>query len=173
MTLRVAAWVELDPITLHDVVRLRVDTFVVEQHCPYPELDGRDVEATTEHVLWDDERGLAAYLRVLAEAGGAMRIGRVVTRPDARGAGLAARLVADVVARHGDRPLVLDAQAHLTGFYARFGFRPIGPQFLEDGIPHVPMRRDPARHGRATPPASAAGQGSAATSSDSSTRGPL
>ena len=170
MTLRVAAWADLDPITLHDIVRLRVDVFVVEQHCPYPELDGRDLEATSEHVFWQDDLGVAAYLRVLAEPDGAARIGRVVTRPDARGAGLAARLVADVVARHGERPLVLDAQAHLIGFYARYGFRPTGPQFLEDGIPHVPMRRDPATP---APPGSAASQGSAATSSESSTRGPL
>jgi ElaA protein len=142
---RRAAWAELDPVTLHEIVRLRVDVFVVEQACAYPELDGRDVDPTTEHV-WTGlpERPVAAYLRVLADPDGVRRVGRVVTAAPARGAGLAATLVADVVARHGDQPLVLDAQAYLARWYERYGFAATGPQFLEDGIPHVPMRREPA-----------------------------
>jgi ElaA protein len=141
---RRAAWAELDPATLHDIVRLRVDVFVVEQACAYPELDGRDVEPATEHV-WVAEQGVpvAAYLRVLAEPDGARRVGRVVTHPSARGRGLAAVLVGDVTSRHGEGPIVLDAQAHLASWYARLGFRVTGPEFLEDGIPHVPMLRDP------------------------------
>jgi len=66
----------------------------------------------------------------------------VVTAPAARGRGVAAALVAaaldQVVA---GQPVVLDAQAHLAGFYARFGFSAAGPEFFEDGIPHLPMRR--------------------------------
>ena len=42
----------------------------------------------------------------------------------------------------GDRPCVLEAQAHLAGFYAGHGFRSSGPQYVEDGIPHLPMRRE-------------------------------
>ncbi|UER54107.1 GNAT family N-acetyltransferase [Kineosporiaceae bacterium SCSIO 59966] len=141
---RRAAWSELDPSTLHAIVRLRVDVFVVEQQCPYPELDGRDVEAGTEHVwIADDGLAVASYLRVLAEPDDVRRVGRVVTHPAMRGRGLAEVLVRDVLARHDERPVVLDAQAHLTGWYARFGFTATGPEFLEDGIPHVPMRRDP------------------------------
>ncbi|MFP5336089.1 MAG: GNAT family N-acetyltransferase [Actinomycetes bacterium] len=162
---RRAAWAELDPATLHEIVRLRVDVFVVEQGCPYPELDGRDVEPATEHV-WVAAPGLpvAAYLRVLAEPDGARRVGRVVTAPGARGAGLAASLVEDVLARHGHRPIVLDAQSYLTAWYERFGFTVAGPEFVEDGIPHVPMRREGG-----VPPR----QGSAATRSASATRGPV
>jgi ElaA protein len=73
--------------------------------------------------------------------GDAERIGRVVTAPGARGAGLAGRLLTEALEVIGNRPSVLDAQAHLTGFYARFGYEPTGPEFLEDGIPHVPMAR--------------------------------
>jgi len=159
---RHAAWSDLDPATLHDLVRLRVDVFVVEQECPYPELDGRDVEPGTEHVwIAAGDAPVAAYLRVLTEPDGSRRIGRVVTAPAARGAGLGALLVADVLDRHGDVPLVLDAQAHLQGWYARFGFAVDGAEFVEDGIPHVPMRRE------------ARPQGSEATSSASGTRGPV
>jgi ElaA protein len=138
---RRASWNDLDPRTLHDLVSLRIDVFVVEQACAYPELDGRDVEPGTEHVWTADEKGPTAYLRVLTDPDGEARVGRVCTRADARGAGLAARLLADVLARTGDRAVVLDAQEHLAGWYARFGFAPTGPRFVEDGIPHVPMRR--------------------------------
>jgi ElaA protein len=41
----------------------------------------------------------------------------------------------------GNRPSVLDAQAHLVRFYGRFGYEQTGPEYLEDGIPHVPMAR--------------------------------
>jgi ElaA protein len=140
---RHARWSELDPRTLHDLVRLRVDVFVVEQSCPYPELDGRDVEATTEHVWLADGSGPAAYLRVLAEPDGAIRVGRVCTRAGARGQGLARVLMDDVLARHAGRRVVLDAQAYLVGFYAGLGFETCGPSYDDDGIPHVPMRREP------------------------------
>ena len=140
---RHARWAELDPQTLHDLVKLRVDVFVVEQSCPYPELDGRDTLPSTEHVWVDDEDGPAAYLRILAEPGGEVRVGRVCTRAGARGRGLARVLLDDVLARHADRPVVLDAQSYLAAFYAGLGFVACGPEFLDDGIPHVPMRRDP------------------------------
>ena len=133
---------DLTPATLYALLRLRVDVFVVEQHCPYPELDGRDLEPGTEHRWLEDAAGPLAYLRVLAEPDG-VRVGRVCTRGDARGAGHAARLVTEVVEQHGAAPIVLDAQAYLVGFYAGFGFVATGPEFLEDGIAHVPMRRPP------------------------------
>ena len=49
--MRVAAFSELDAATLYGLLRLRVDVFVVEQKCAYPELDGRDDEPDTRH-LW-------------------------------------------------------------------------------------------------------------------------
>ncbi len=140
---RRARFAELDAVTLHDLVRLRVDVFVVEQACPYPELDGRDTEPGTEHVWVPDDSGPAAYLRTLDEPDGALRVGRVCVRRDARRLGLAGHLLTDVVARHGGRTLVLDAQSYLTGFYAGHGFVACGEEFLEDGIPHVPMLRRP------------------------------
>jgi ElaA protein len=138
---RRAGWAQLDPQTLHDLLRLRIDVFVVEQKCPYPELDGRDADPATEHVWVADEQGPAAYLRVLTEPGGGRRIGRVCTRVDARGRGLAGLLVDDVLAGGPGTVFVLDAQTYVAGFYAARGFDVSGPEFVEDGIPHVPMRR--------------------------------
>ena len=82
---------DLDARTLYSLLQLRVDMFVVEQHCPYPELDGRDTEPATEHSWLEDPAGPTAYLRILHEPDG-IRIGRLWTRADARGAGAAARL---------------------------------------------------------------------------------
>ncbi|MGC5050839.1 GNAT family N-acetyltransferase [Micromonospora sp. DT48] len=139
--LRIASFDELDTRTFHDLVRLRVDVFVVEQECAYPEIDGRDVEPGTRH-LWLAQHGApVAYLRILADPGGVARIGRVVVAPDARGAGHAGRLMTAALAEIGDRPCVLDAQSHLVEFYARHGFTVSGPEYVEDGIPHTPMRR--------------------------------
>lgn len=133
------AFEELTAGQLHDLLRLRVDVFVVEQACAYPELDGRDTEPTTRHVWVGDGNGVASYLRVLDD-GEARRIGRVVTRHDARGAGLSGRLVGHVLDSCAG-PWVLDAQIRLRGWYEDRGFVVVGDEFVEDGIRHVPMRR--------------------------------
>jgi ElaA protein len=139
--IRTARFSDLDASTLYALLRLRVDVFVVEQQCAYPELDGRDVEAATLHVWLDHDGEPAAYLRILTEPGGERRIGRVCTAAGYRGGGAAARLMAEALRLVGDAPCVLDAQSYLVGFYERLGFAPTGPEYVEDGIPHVPMRR--------------------------------
>ncbi|GLY17498.1 ElaA protein [Kineosporia sp. NBRC 101677] len=149
MTERRALWDDLTPGEAYALLKLRVDVFVVEQKCPYPELDGRDVEPGTEHLWLADEHGPTAYLRLLADPDGRARIGRVCTRADARGRSLAGRLMeAALAGLEPGRETVLDAQAHLTGWYARYGFTASGPEYLEDGIPHVPMRRPAAAGSR-------------------------
>jgi len=132
------AFSQLTATELHDILRLRGDVFVVEQACVYADVDGRDVESGTLHHWIEHDDSIAAYARTLVEPGAATRIGRVVTTPAFRGEGLAARLVAHVIdTRSG--ALVLDAQSYLVGWYERFGFVVTGPEFVEDGIPHVPM----------------------------------
>ena len=132
---------ELTTREFHDLLRLRIDVFVVEQACAYPELDGRDVEDGTEHHWTTGADGAPSCCARTLDDGDAIRIGRVVTAPAARGGGLAAALMAHLVDRYDGRPLVLDAQSHLADWYRRFGFEPDGAEFVEDGIPHVPMRR--------------------------------
>jgi ElaA protein len=138
--IRVRAFGELDARTAYDVWRLRQDVFVVEQACPYPDLDGRDVEPGTRHVVGVLDEAVAGYLRVLDD-GPVARIGRVVLARSARGRGLADPLMSAALEVVGDRPSVLDAQAPLARWYAGFGYAVSGPEFVEDGIPHVPMRR--------------------------------
>jgi ElaA protein len=128
---------------LYDLLALRVRVFVVEQQCAFQELDGLDTEA--EHVWTRGPAGeVVAYLRIL-EGGGETRIGRIVTAPEHRGTGAGAALMRTVLAEldeHAERgPVVLGAQVQAQGFYARLGFAVDGPEYDEDGIPHVPMRR--------------------------------
>jgi predicted GNAT family N-acyltransferase len=141
--LRRSPFAELTPFEVYGLCRLRVDVFVVEQECPYPELDGRDVEPSTVHVWFEQDGDILATIRVLDD-GATRAIGRVATAKGARGQGLAARLMEEGLALCAGFPVTLGAQAHLEGWYERFGFRKSGPGYVEDGIPHVPMRREPA-----------------------------
>jgi ElaA protein len=142
--IRDAAAADLDATTLYKILKLRVDVFVVEQSCAYPELDGRDLEPGTRQ-LWIERSGdVVATLRALDE-GAALRIGRVATAANARSAGLARRLMQRALTLAGDRDVVLDAQSYLARWYEGFGFVQDGDEFVEDGIAHVPMRRRATR----------------------------
>ncbi|MGY1702365.1 GNAT family N-acetyltransferase [Geodermatophilus sp. SYSU D00766] len=141
--LHTAGFAELTPFEVYELCRLRVDVFVVEQQCPYPELDGRDVEPGTRHLWFEQDGEVLATIRVLDD-GATRAIGRVATAAGARGRGLAARLVEAGIELCAGFPVTLGAQAHLQGWYERLGFRVSGPGYVEDGIPHVPMRREPA-----------------------------
>ena len=139
MTVHQFTFDELTAQQFHDLLQLRIDVFVVEQKCAYPELDGRDCEPGTVHVWIEREGKVAACLRVLSDPS-ERRIGRVATHPHHRGEGLAAELMTHAT-EAWPGPIVLDAQSYLRGWYERFGFETVGPEFVEDGIPHLPMRR--------------------------------
>ncbi|WP_116450263.1 GNAT family N-acetyltransferase [Blastococcus litoris] len=141
--LRRARFADLTPFEVYALCRLRVDVFVVEQECPYPELDGRDTEPATEHLWLESGDEVAATIRVLDD-GATRAIGRVATAAGFRGRGLAARLMHEGIALCAGFPVTLGAQAHLQGWYEQFGFRLSGPGYVEDGIPHVPMLREAA-----------------------------
>ncbi len=143
LRMRTARFAELTAAEVYGLCRLRVDVFVVEQQCPYPELDGRDVEPATVHLWIEGGDGVVATIRVLDD-GDTRVIGRVATAAGYRGRGLSAQLIEAGIALCAGYPITLGAQAHLAGWYARFGFRTSGPGYVEDGIPHVPMRREPA-----------------------------
>lgn len=156
-------WAPFDTLTgrqVHDLLRLRQDTFIVEQNCPYPDIDGRDPMA--EHLLAFDPSGkvrtLIGALRLLDGAAAphgsslpalpadqATTIGRIVVDAAYRGVKLGGTLLSEAIrqieaTRH--TPIAqLSAQAHLQGFYGRYGFTAVGEEYLEDGIPHVDMRR--------------------------------
>ncbi|MFN3302536.1 MAG: GNAT family N-acetyltransferase [Roseateles sp.] len=131
---------------LHDALQLRSRVFVVEQNCVFLDIDGLDPE--TLHLLGHGEDGmLKAYARLIppgVKSPDAL-IGRVVTSPAARGGGTGRALMAEAIAqcRHlwPDRAITLHAQAHLERFYGGFGFQAVGQPYVEDGIPHIEMRK--------------------------------
>src|SRR3954447_11916991 len=141
----VDAFDDLSARTAYLLWQLRLSVFVVEQDCPYLELDGRDLEPSARHVWVAVGDVPVAYARVLDD-GDAMRVGRVVVTRTHRGTGLSDTVMRAALAAIGERPSRLDAQAPLAGWYAGYGYTVAGPQFLDDGIPHLPMAR-PARSG--------------------------
>ena len=134
-------WDEMDATTAHDVFRLRQQVFVVEQGDPYDDLDGRDTEPGTVHVVMvDDDEQVVGVARVLDD-GEEWRIGRVALAPRARGRGLSGPLMTACLEVCEGRPVVLAAQTPLADWYAGFGFEVCGPEFLDGSIPHLPMVR--------------------------------
>lgn len=132
---------------LYALLKLRSDVFVVEQKCAYPDLDGQDLEGDTYHLMgWEDDQ-LMAYLRLLdpESQGGDVVIGRVITAPAGRGKGLGHAMMEQALKqaeKHWPQvPIYLSAQAHLQGYYGRYGFVVVGEEYLEDDIPHIGMRR--------------------------------
>ncbi|WP_367269805.1 GNAT family N-acetyltransferase [Roseateles sp.] len=138
---------ELSTAQLYDLLALRSEVFVVEQNCVFLDIDG--VDRQTWHLLGSDAAGLKAYARLLPPGMKSPTdavIGRVVTAPAARGGGagraLMARAIADCERLWPGHAVTLHAQAHLERFYAGFGFAPVGTPYVEDGIPHVEMRKE-------------------------------
>ena len=136
---------DLDTSTLYELLKLRVEVFVVEQACPYPELDGRDLQSQTRHFWLQEPTGdVISVLRLMEENPNGrklFRIGRVCTKQSARGGGHATMLLQAALADVGEHPCHLNAQTYLVEMYSRHGFVVAGDEFTEDGIPHVPMLR--------------------------------
>ena len=141
MELAVKRFEELTNNELYDILKLRVNTFVVEQHCPYPELDDKDQDAL--HVFLRDREGIQAYLRVMDKGVSSeqVSIGRVVAVTRRKGYG--SRVLEEgmsVAAEYFQADKIyLEAQTYARGLYEKHGFRQISEVFLEDGIPHIKM----------------------------------
>ena len=123
----------------------RQAVFVVEQNCPYQDMDGKDLGA--QHLIGWDGTTVAASARVLAPGVSYAEpsIGRVITTKSHRGTGIGRELIARCVAftdsAYPGLPVRIGAQAHLEKFYGSFGFVKASDEYLEDGIPHIEMVR--------------------------------
>ena len=133
---------ELTTSELYDILKARCRIFVVEQTCPYQDVDGVDPAAL--HLFFRDETGLTAYLRMFPRPGHPddVQIGRVLTIK--RGVGLGSQLMREAISaartRFPNPRLFLEAQVQAIGFYQKSGFEVTSGEFDEDGIPHVEMR---------------------------------
>ncbi|WP_133272116.1 GNAT family N-acetyltransferase [Hymenobacter radiodurans] len=137
---------DLSLAELYELLQLRSEVFVVEQACAFQDIDGQDMAAY--HLLGHTSDGkLAAYAR-LFDAGIAyeeVSIGRVIVAPAFRRFGLGQELMRQAIAHceqhFAPQPIKIGAQQYLEKFYGGFGFVQCGEMYLEDGIPHIPMRR--------------------------------
>lgn len=133
---------ELSVDELYEILKLRIDVFVVEQNCPYREADGADKQAY--HVFLTDGGEIHAYLRVIPKGivSDEVMIGRVVTRE--RKCGLGAKILAAgieiAVEKLGAKTIGLEAQVYARPFYEKSGFVQTTDEFLLDGISHIGMR---------------------------------
>ena len=133
---------ELDIHELYAILSLRTQVFVVEQNCPYLETDGQELLGDTCHLLARDDDVLVGYLRLLDPQ---RMNGEVVIAEQARDSGLGHRLMEQGLVECSRRwpgvPVYLSAQAHLQGYYGRYGFEAVTEVYLEDDIPHIGMCR--------------------------------
>lgn len=136
----VARAADMDPVILYQVLKIRVDVFVVEQTAFFADLDGRDIEDGTLIAWAQEDNTVLATIRILTEDDHLV-VGRVATAFSARGRGLAGELLRRAVEAHGAHELRMDAQKRLAGWYGTFGFAVSGPEYIEDDILHVPMTR--------------------------------
>lgn len=132
---------ELSVNELYDILKLRVDVFVVEQNCPYPEIDDKDQNAY--HVWLKDGEGITAYLRVI-DKGVSFEdayIGRVISARRRKGYGTALLKEGIRIAKEkfGADKITIEAQVYARKFYENVGFHKVSEEFLEDGIPHIIM----------------------------------
>lgn len=143
MTWYVKAFHELTATEVYTILKERTDVFVVEQNCPYPEVDGKDLKSYHLYKVEQDE--IVAYARLLPKGVSyeEASIGRVLVKKEYRGRGLAQELLKRSLAyleqSLEETTIKIQAQDYLRDFYGSFGFKAISDTYLEDGIPHVDM----------------------------------
>ena len=141
MELIIKRFEELTTKELYEILKIRVSVFVVEQSCPYQEIDDKDKQSF--HVYLKDDDGIQAYLRVVDKGASfdEVSIGRVIAVK--RRCGLGSKILSEGIKVAKDKlqatTIKIEAQSYAKGFYEKQGFRQISKEFLEDGIPHILM----------------------------------
>ena len=136
---------ELNKAELYQIIQLRIAVFIVEQDCPYPDLDDMDQDA--QHLWIEDAGEIVCYLRVNpAESRfSEPSLGRIVTKKSHRKQGLAEMLInkaINLVCEKESRAIRISAQCYLEKYYEKFGFLKASEEYLEDDIPHIEMLKD-------------------------------
>ena len=130
---------ELTTHELYAILKARASVFIVEQECPYQDLDDIDFRAT--HITLFRNSEIVAYSRVYqSEHSDLWHIGRVMTTQRNKHYGIRIMKEAIKVARNlGVRHVEIDAQSYAIGFYEKVGFQVCSDEFLLDGILHKKM----------------------------------
>ena len=136
---------ELNKAELYQITQLRIAVFIIEQDCPYPDLDDMDQDA--QHLWIEDAGEIVCYLRVNPAGSRFVEpsLGRIVTKKSHRNNGLAEILIKsaiDLVCKEGSKAIRISAQCYLEKYYEKFGFIKDSEEYLEDDIPHIEMLKD-------------------------------
>lgn len=145
MKWNIKSYTELTKQELYGLLRLRAEVFVVEQDCPYQDVDNKDQFA--QHLFAFDQEEIVVYLRIF-KAGDYFQeisIGRVVVKPTYRSTGLGhqsmKKAITYIEKNNREKSIRISAQTYLKKFYESHGFKQIGEGYLEDGLPHIGMLR--------------------------------
>ena len=137
---------ELTLDEFHDILQLRINVFVVEQNCPYEELDSKDKKALHVFAFAEDEPDtIIGYTRIFKPGDyyKEAAFGRVVVHPDYRKQKLGHKLIEKTIEAietyFKTSTIKIGAQTYLKNFYESFGFKQVGEEYIEDGIPHIFM----------------------------------
>ncbi len=130
---------ELSSTEVYEILKARVQIFVVEQNCPYQDVD--DVDYESLHIFYKSGEKITAYLRAFCKDSKTVQLGRVLTTEHGKGLGgeLLKNAIEIVEEKMNPEKLYIEAQTYAIGFYEREGFVVCSDEFLEDGIPHVKM----------------------------------
>lgn len=134
---------QLTNTELYNILKVRTEVFVVEQNCPYLEVDGKDVQSY--HLFKEENGKIIAYLRILPPGVSyeELSIGRVLVKKEYRGKKLAQQMMDQALQfihyELKEKTIKIQAQAYLHNFYASFGFKVISETYLDDNIPHIDM----------------------------------
>ncbi|WP_026478488.1 GNAT family N-acetyltransferase [Alkaliphilus transvaalensis] len=143
MEWKIKAFDELTAFEVYEILKQRINVFVVEQDCPYEECDGKDLDGI--HIFATIDKQVIAYIRVLPKgiSYSEASIGRVIVQKDYRGKGIATQLMKKgieyIKEEWKETQIRISAQAYLINFYNSLGFKVVSETYLEDGIPHVEM----------------------------------
>ncbi|SHI71518.1 GNAT family N-acetyltransferase [Algibacter luteus] len=143
LEIKIKTFAELSTQELYDLLQLRSEVFVVEQDCVYQDLDGKDEKAL--HVLGFKNEKLVAYTRVFKPGDyfEFASIGRVVVARNERafkyGYDIMNASAEAIKTNFNETKIKISAQKYLSNFYQNLGYKQIGEDYLEDGIPHIAM----------------------------------
>ena len=143
MEIFVKSFEELGINELYEILRLRVDVFVVEQNCPYPDIDGVDNDAF--HIFGKEDGEIGAYARIYKE-NNEIHLGRVIAKIRGQGHGniILNQAIKAAYDKYGNEKIHIEAQTYAKDFYAKAGFEQRSEAFMMDGIEHVKMVLEPS-----------------------------
>ena len=134
---------QLSKEKLYQIIRLRLEVFVLEQNCIYQDLDNKDQKAI--HLVGEEEGKVIAYTRLFKKGDyfENASIGRVIVKKESRkkdyGKIIMQKSIEELKNEYNEENIEISAQKYLIKFYDDLGFKKIGEEYLEDNIPHIKM----------------------------------